>query len=195
MASQDTTDAVYLYTVAANPQFQQRCWLRYLISAFGVTAEAITAPATAVAAAGTATLTFAPATPANIVGLFVRSLSLHNPVAPATALLNPIQIGAKVASVTATTAVLDHNIIADGVAIGDVMEFAPAFHADRVRLAGAIFAKTVDMQMLASTILADATNRTNCLADKTAPGGNITDAGIDAQIALIFTGLSRMRAW
>jgi hypothetical protein len=185
MASQDTTDSVYLHTVTNNDQFQERCWLRFLIAAFAVTTEAITAPVTAVTAAGAATLTFAPATPASITGLVAINLT-----APLV-----IPVGAKVASVTATTAVLDHNVIGAGVAIGDSISFAPAAHAERATFAGALFAKNVNLMMLANAVLADATNRANCLADKTLPGGNVTDAGIDTQVNAIFTGLAKVRNW
>jgi hypothetical protein len=184
MASQDTIDSVYIHTVTNNEQFQERCWLRFLIAAFGVTAEDKLATATAVTASGAATLTFL-ATPASITGLV--AINLTNAAV--------IPVGAKVSSVTATTAVLDHNVIGAGVAIGDNISFAPAQHAERARLAGALFTKNVDLMMLANAVLSDATNRTNCLADKTLPGGNITDAGIDSQVTAIYTGLAKVRGW
>ncbi len=182
--SQDTTDSIYLYTVTNHPAFQQRCWLRFIIYAFGVSTEAMTGSVTAVAAAGSSTLTFS-ATPAAITGLVATNLTTAN----------VIPVGAKVASVTATTAILDHNIIGPGVAIGDYFSFAPVSHDLRVRLAGTLFLNAVDLRLLANAILADATNRTNCLSDKTAPGGAITDSGIDTQVAAVFTGLAQARNW
>ncbi len=184
MPSQDTIDFGYLHTVSTNDQFMERCWVRFLVAAFGVAGEAVRAPVTAITAAGAATLTFS-ATPASITGLFVTDLTSRV----------VIPVGTKIASVTATTAVMDRNAINDGVAEGDSISFAPAFHDERVRFAGALFSNTVSLLLLSNTVLAGATNRANCLADRSIPGGNITDAGIDAQITLTYTGLATSKTW
>src|SRR5258705_9994257 len=114
MPSQDTTDSFVLANIAINASFQDRCWLRFIVAAIAVTTEEITGSVSAATAAANGTLTFA-ATPASITGLFVVNLT-----SPAT-----IPAATKVSSVTATTAVMDHNAIGAGVAIGDNISFAP----------------------------------------------------------------------
>lgn len=68
-------------------------------------------------------------------------------------------------------------------------------HTQRLAFAGALFAGTVDLKMLCMTILANTTNRTNCLAAPNQAGGNIVDSDIDFQVASVFTGIATARAW
>lgn len=182
MSSQDTTDSLIIANVASNAAFQERCWLRFLIAAIAVANEEITSSVSAITAAGSGTLTFT-VTPASITGLVVHNLST-----PAV-----IPAGTTVASVTATTALLDHNVIGAGVAIGDNISFAVAYHAQRMRFAGALFSRSVDLMLLANLVLANSTNRTNCLADRLNVGGNILDSDIDFQVNSIFTGVAVAR--
>lgn len=74
-------------------------------------------------------------------------------------------------------------------------DVATVSHQLRVAFAGALFNSTVNRQMLAMLVLANATNQTNCLADPLNPGGNILDNDIDFQITSIFTGVASSRSW
>lgn len=68
-------------------------------------------------------------------------------------------------------------------------------HANRLAFAGALFANTVDAKMLCMAVLANTTNRTNCLAVPNSAGGNIIDSDIDFQVSSVFTGIAVSRAW
>lgn len=68
-------------------------------------------------------------------------------------------------------------------------------HTQRLAFAGALFAGAVDLKMLAMLIIANTTNRTNCLAAPNISGGNIIDNDIDFQVNSAFTGVSISRTW
>lgn len=68
-------------------------------------------------------------------------------------------------------------------------------HTQRLAFAGALFANTVDVIILCMIILANTTNRTNCLAAPNSAGGNILDSDIDFQVNSVFTGMSISRTW
>ncbi len=68
-------------------------------------------------------------------------------------------------------------------------------HTQRLALAGTLFNNGISAATLAMLVLANATNRTNCLANPSLYGGNILDSDIDFQINSIFTGVAIARAW
>ena len=80
-------------------------------------------------------------------------------------------------------------------AIAVMNEGAVTNHTQRAAFAGALFANTVSRAMLADTILANATNRTNALIADSAPGSAILDNDIDFQISGLFTGIATSRSW
>lgn len=70
-----------------------------------------------------------------------------------------------------------------------------ANHVERLAFAGALFSGQVSLVLLAETIIANATNRTNCLANPQQVGGNILDSDIDFQVNSVFTGIAASRVW
>jgi hypothetical protein len=180
----DTSDNKILAQSAASPDFQERCRLRFIIAAISVVNEVVVATVNGTTAAGNATLHFA-ATPSGIVGYGIADQT------------TPAAIGAgnTILSTTATTAVMAAAAITPGVGGTDVIVLTPQSHTQRLAFAGALFNGTVGVSMLAEAILANATNRTNCVANPQQAGGNIVDSDIDFQISSIFTGLALSRAW
>jgi hypothetical protein len=68
-------------------------------------------------------------------------------------------------------------------------------HAQRLAFAGALFANQVDTKMLAMAVLANTTNRSNCISDPTDNGGAVADSDVDFQINSVFTGIAVSRSW
>jgi hypothetical protein len=68
-------------------------------------------------------------------------------------------------------------------------------HVQRLAFAGTLFNNGISSMTLAMLVLANTTNRTNCLANPLLPGGNMLDSDIDFQINSIFTGIAVSRAW
>lgn len=183
MASTDTTDDAVIERTVNAPDFQARCYRRFLAAAIAVMAETVQATTSAQSSSGATTLTFASQPAGVLVGWSAASLT--NPAAlPASALVKTV--AAAVGISAPTTAI---------VAAGDIILFSPPSHLARAQFAGALFNSIVSLRTLATLILANATNRTNCLADASVAGGAILDSDIDFQINSIFTGLATSRGW
>jgi uncharacterized membrane protein YgcG len=183
MASTDTTNDAVIERTVSDPNFQARCYRRFLAAAISDMNETVQATTSAQSASGATSLTFA-SQPAGIaVGWSVQSLT--NPAAiPATALVKTV--GAAVTISAATTVI---------VASGDIILFSPPSHVARAQLAGALFNGVLSLRTLAMLILANATNQANCLADASVAGGAILDSDIDFQINSIFTGIATSHGW
>lgn len=184
MPSTDTTNNGVLVQSINDFRFQDRCYRRFLVAAISATTETVNATTSALTASGGTTLTFAAQPPTVAIGWTVQSLTT-----PAS-----IPAGTLVKSLGATVG-LSAAIATAGVAAGDIIVFSPPSHTQRLGLAGSLFAKNIDRQMLALLVMANATNQTNCLADPNNPGGNILDSDIDFQINSIFTGVAVSRPW
>lgn len=180
MASSDTTQDFSVIACANDARFQDRCYLRWLNAAIAATTESVQAT-TSVASSATKTLTFASQPGSVAIGWSVTSLS------------NPSSIPASTFVVSLGAGMGINNTVT--VAAGDIIVFAPPNHTQRMQFAAALFANAISRQMLAMLVLANATNRTNCLADTTIPGGNILDSDIDFQINSILTGVATSRNW
>lgn len=180
MASTDTTnDAVIERTINA-PDFQSRCYRRFLVAANSIMAETVAATASA-PTAGATSLTFASQPSGVIVGWMVQGRT--NP----SSIPNNTFVKAVGATVTINNSVT--------VASGDIFIFSPPDHQSRMQFASALYNSTISPRTLATLVLTNATNQTNCLADPTIAGGNILDNDIDFQINSIFTGIAISRGW
>lgn len=183
MPSTDTTQDFLVLQSINDARFQDRCFYRFLAAAIAATTEAVQATTSALSTSGATTLSFA-AQPGIAIGWTAQSLT------------NPSSIpGGTLVKALGASIGLSAPIGAAGVAVGDIIVFSPPSHAARLQFAGALFNKIIDRQMLAMLVLANATNRTNCLADTSVSGGNILDSDIDFQINSIFTGLATSRGW
>lgn len=180
----DTTDNQILNASYTNTGFQDRCRLRFINAAIAATTEVLPLTANGVTAAANNVLHFASTTGVT-VGAGVSDL-FGAAIIPA---------GTIVESLTSTTVTLNNNVTGAGVASGDIINFAPVSHTQRLAFAGALFAGNVDLKMLAMAVLANTTNRTNCLAAPSSAGGNIVDSDIDFQVNSIFTGIAISRNW
>lgn len=167
-------------------EFQDRVRLRFINAAIAVTNEEAQVFASGSVTAGT--VVPLPSTTGLSAGMTVANLT------------TPANIGPNitVASVQAGVSVtLSGNVT---VATNDQLAFNPsgtshAMHLKRLAFAGALFAGSVDLKMLAMLIIANTTNRTNALANTTIIGGNIFDSDIDFQVNSIFTGIANSRSW
>jgi hypothetical protein len=172
--------------------FQERCRLRFINAAIAVSTEEITIFASGAVTAGT--VIPLPST----TGL-AASMTIAN-------LTTPANVGANItiASVQAGVSVTASGNVT--VAVNDQLVFNPsgtshATHLRRLSFAGALFAAAnsgngpVDFKMMAMVVLANATNRTNCLAAPNQVGGNILDSDMDFAINSAFTGISMARNW
>jgi hypothetical protein len=185
----DTTDNQILYNSYTNSGFQDRCRLRFLNAALAAENEVAALTTNAVTPAGAVlgtnnVLHFA-ATTGITVGMTASDL-FASAVVPA---------GSIVTAVTATSVTLNNFVTGAGVGSADTINFAPVGHVQRMAFAGALEAGTVDLQMLAMVVLANTTNRTNCLANPSVAGGNILDSDIDFQVNSILTGIAMSRSW
>jgi hypothetical protein len=72
---------------------------------------------------------------------------------------------------------------------------ATANHVERLSFAGALFAGTISLVVLAESIIANANVRAACLANPQQVGGNVLDSDIDVQVASTFTGMAISRVW
>lgn len=184
MPSIDTTNNQILEQSIDDTRFQVRCYLRFLIAAIAITTETVQATTSALSASGATTLSFATQPGTVAVGWTLQSLT------------NPASIpGGTLIKSLGTSIGLSAPIGAAGVAAGDIIVFSPPNHASRLQFAAALFSGSISRQTLAMLIMANATNRTNCLADTSVPGGNILDSDIDFHINSIFTGIATSRGW
>jgi hypothetical protein len=181
----DSTDAQIISQTINNTAFQDRCRLRFINAAISASTEVLSVTTSALTAAASAVLHFT-----STAGI-VQGMGASDLFAPSV-----IPAGTIVESVVANTSVtLDNNVTGNGVASGDVINFAPVSHAQRLAFAGALFTGSVDLKMLAMVMLANATNRTNLLAAPATMGGNILDSDMDFQAASTFTGIALSRSW
>lgn len=181
----DTTDNLVIAATINNPQFQDRCRLRFLSAAISVMNEVLSIATSAPTAAGGTVLHFASAAGA------AQGMGVSNLFTP-----NSIPVGTIVEGVTGTAVTLNNVVVGGtGVLTGDVIQIAAISHVQRAAFAGALFRGTVDLKMLAMVVLASTINRTDCLANPNVPGGNVTDANIDTQIATVLTGIATSSSW
>jgi hypothetical protein len=185
MASADTTNDAIIERTVSNPDFQNRCYLRFLIAAIAATTETVTATVNAVTAAASPLLHFAAQPGTVVIGWSVADLTTPAAIPAGTTVLGPL----------AANITMSANAAGPGVGASDIITFAPPNHAQRLAFAGALFTNNIDRKMLADLVLANATNRTNCLADGTVAGGGILDSDIDFQVNSIFTGIAISRGW
>ena len=179
----DTSDNEVLRASYTSEQFQGRCRFRFINAAIAVGTEVLPLTATLAVPTGSV-LTFA-STTGVLVGMSASDL-YGAAIIPA---------GTLVRAVTATTVTLTNAVAGGGLLLGDVINFAPVSHVQRLAFAGALFTGNVDLAMLAMAVLANATNRTNCLANPNIPGGNILDSDIDFQVNSVLTGIATSRGW
>lgn len=180
----DTSDSAILNLTINDLGFQNRCRLRFIVAAIAITNEVLTLTTNGATAAANNTLHVAATT-----GV-LQGMTPIDTFAPTV-----IPAATIVETTTATTVVLNANVTGAGVASGDVITFAPANHAAKLQLAGALFSGNVDPKMLALTVIANTTNRTNCLANPSVIGGNIIDSDIDFHVNSIFQGIAMSRGW
>jgi hypothetical protein len=182
----DTSDNVTLFNSIESPLFQDRCRLRFINAAIAVSTEEIQLFASGGVTNGT--VVPVPSTTGLVSGMTVANLTTPGNIGP------NITIASVQAGVSVT---LSGNVT---VTINDLLAFNPAgeshaTHLKRLAFAGALFAGGVDLKMLTMAMLANATNRTNCLANASAPGGNILDNDLDFQVNSTFTGIANSRSW
>jgi hypothetical protein len=181
----DTSDSVILIGTVDNPQFQERCRLRFLSAALNVTSEVLSVAASAPTLSGSNVLHFA-----STAGI-AQAMTVTNLFSPST-----IPVGTIVETVTGTSVTINANVVGGtGVQTGDIIQIAAIAHAQRLAFAGALFRGNVDLKMLAMLVLSSAQNKVDCLANTSVTGGNITDANIDIQVASAFTGLATSTFW
>jgi hypothetical protein len=183
----DFADNLVLQTAVDSLAFQERCRLRFINAALSVMSEQISFYASAAQSSGT-TITF-PSAPTGVVA----GMQAHD-------VTNASAIPAFITVASVAGAVVTMSGTVTGVAINDQIVFTPAglqytTSLLRQRFAGAILTSGIDLKMLAMVILTNASNRTNCLANPSQPGGNIIDSDIDFTISSTFTGISSIGRW
>lgn len=180
----DTTDNIILATSIENSQFQDRCRFRFLLAAYSVMTEALQCTASTTSSPPSKTLSVSGVT--GTVSQLMTVSDLFN--------VNAIPVGAVVTAVagsSGTAGTITLNVALTGtISAGDIINLFPVNHVSRANFALALFKGTVDPRVLAMAILANPTNRANCLANSSVPGGNILDADMDTQITATFTGLA-----
>lgn len=178
----DSTDNLILSATIDSNQFQERCRLRFLNAAISVMSEVAQFTVGSTASPPSTTITLSGAT-----GTITALMTVTNLSHPGT-----IAVGTVVDSVSGS---LNGTItlgapVSGTVSSGDILAIAPVSHAQRAAFAAALFKGAVDLKMLAMIVLANTTNRTNCLGNSSVLGGNILDSDMDFQINSVFTGIS-----
>jgi len=183
----DTQDEHTLVTQEIDAsEFQERVEGRFINSAIAVSTEELQIFASGAVTAGT--VVPLPSTTGLVAGMTVVNLTAPASIGP------NITIASVQAGVSAT---MSGNVT---VAVNDLLAFnssglSHATHLKRLAFAGALFARSVDLKMLVMLVIANATIRTEALANATVIGGNILDSDIDFQINSVFTGVANSRNW
>lgn len=180
----DTTDNLIITASINDPGFQSRCRLRFINASIAITTEVLSVTTNGSSGSGVSILHMS-GTVGIVGGMTVTSL--FSPTA--------IPTGTVVESIAAGTVTLNNNLIGGGIITGDTISFAPTGHASKLAFSSALFANNVDLKMLAMLILANTTNRNNCLANPGIYGGNILDNDMDFQINSVFPGVAASRNW
>jgi hypothetical protein len=185
MASTDTINNEIIERTVNATAFQDRCYGRWLNAAISATTESVQATTNAATAAASNLLHFAAQPGTVAIGWSVVDTTTPSVIPNGTTVLGPL----------AANITLSANVTGAGVGASDIITFAPPFHAQRVAFAAVLFNNAVNRQTLAMLIMANATNRGNCLSSPTTSGGDILDSDIDFQVNSIFTGIATSRNW
>lgn len=178
----DTTDNMVLEATIDNAPFQDRCRLRFINAAIAVMSEVLQFTVSATASPPSTTVAVTGNTGSILRGMTVADFFSPNAI--------PVATIVETVSGSANGTLTLNAAITGTISAGDVLNIAPVSHVQRAAFAAALFKGTVDLRMLAMVILANTTNRTNCLANPSIPGGNILDNDIDFQVNSTFTGIA-----
>lgn len=183
----DFTDNITLRNSWDDSFFQERCRLRFINAAISILSEELTFYAS-VAQAGGTTITFASAPTGVTAGMTAEDLTT---VTAIPHFLTVSSIATNVVTMSGTVT----GLLANDQVVFNIAGMTHAVHVRRTAFAGALLAGNVELKMLAMVILANSTNRTNCLANPNQSGGNILDSDIDFTVNSNFTGIALSRNW